>query len=367
MTEAIECAVIGAGVVGLATARALASRGREVIVLEMAEAVGTGISSRNSEVIHAGIYYPPGSLKARLCVAGKEMLYAYCAARSIEHRRCGKLVVATEHGQTAALEDLAERARANGVDDLEWLDGGQARALEPELRAAAALLSPSSGILDGHAMMLALQGDAEAAGAVVALRSPVLAGRLDGGRIVLEVGGAETLRLSCGMAVNCAGLGAQAVAASIEGVPARAIPRRHLAKGSYFALAAPAPFGRLIYPIPEAAGLGIHLTIDLAGRAKFGPDVEWIADEDYDVDAARAEAFYGAIRRYWPALPDGALQPGYAGIRPKLQAPGEPPADFRIEGADVHGVQGLVNLYGIESPGQTASLAIAEMVADVLC
>lgn len=366
MTESIDCAVIGAGVIGLAVARELALRGREVIVIEADEAIGTGVSSRSSEVIHAGIYYDPGSLKARLCVEGRERLYDYCARHGIDHRRCGKLIVAAEETEIAALRVLFERARENGVGDLEWLDGPEARTLEPGLKAAAAFLSPSSGIFDTHAYMLALQGDAEAAGATVAFRSPVRGGHVSAKHKVVEVGGAEPMELACRNLVNSAGLGAQGVAAVLEGLPKDSIPARRLAKGTYFTLSGPCPFSRLVYPVPEAAGDGIHLTMDLEGRARFGPNAEWIEEIDYDVDEGLAGVFYKAIRRYWPALEDGTLSPGYAGVRPKVQAPGEPRADFVIQGADAHGIDGLVNLYGIESPGLTASLAIAEYVADRL-
>ena len=291
MADTIDCAVIGAGVIGLAVARALALKGREVVVVEAAETIGTGASSRNSEVIHAGIYYPTESLKARLCVKGRQLLYAYCAAHGIEHRRCGKLIVATEDSQIPALEDLRARARANGVVDLEWLDRDGISALEPALDAVAALLSPSSGIVDSHALMLALQGDAEAAGAVIAFLSPVTGGRIAGGNgeacVVIEVGGAEPATLACRTLVNCAGLGAQAVSASIEGVPAATIPRRYLAKGNYFYLSARAPFERLIYPLPMPASLGLHYTLDLSGQGRFGPDVEWVDDIDYAVDPGR--------------------------------------------------------------------------------
>ena len=366
MTDSIDCAVIGAGVIGLAVARELALRGREVIVIEAADAIGSGISSRSSEVIHAGIYYEPGSLKARLCVEGRERLYDYCAQRGIDHRRCGKLIVAAEETEIAALQGLLERARANGVGDLEWLDGPEARALEPGLKAAAAFLSPSSGIFDTHAYMLALQGDAEAAGAVVAFRSPVRGGHVGPKHKVVEVGGVEPMELACRNLVNSAGLGAQGVAAVLDGLPQATIPARRLAKGSYFTLNGPCPFSRLVYPVPEEAGDGIHLTMDLDGHARFGPNAEWVDEIDYDVDEGLAGVFYKAIRRYWPALEDGTLSPGYAGVRPKVQAPGGPRADFIIQGADTHGIDGLVNLYGIESPGLTASLAIAEYVADLL-
>lgn len=366
MTESIDCAVIGAGVIGLAVARALALRGREVIVIEANEAIGQGISSRSSEVIHAGIYYEPGSLKARLCVEGRDLLYDYCAGHGIDHRRCGKLIVATGEAEIATLKILIERAKANGVGDLEWLDGPQAETLEPGLQAAAALLSPSTGIFDTHAFMLALQGDAEAAGAAVAFHSPLLGGHVGTRHKVIKVGGAEPLELSCRTLVNAAGLGAQEVAAVLDGLPRETIPRRRLAKGSYFTLGVACPFSRLVYPVPEAAGDGIHLTMDLDGQARFGPNAEWIEEIDYDVDEDLASVYYTAIRRYWPALEDGTLSPGYAGIRPKVQVPGEIRADFIIQGADDHGIDGLVNLYGIESPGLTSSLAIAAYVADRL-
>ncbi len=366
MTDSIDCAVIGAGVIGLAVARELALRGREVIVIEADEAIGSGVSSRSSEIIHAGIYYDPGSLKARLCVQGRRRLYDYCAGHGIDHRRCGKLIVAAEETEIAALQGMFERDRANGVGDLEWLDGPEAVNLEPGLKAAAAFLSPSSGIFDTHAYMLALQGDAEAAGAAVAFRSPVRGGHVGHKRKVVDVGGAEPLQLTCRNLVNAAGLGAQGVAAALEGVPKETIPERRLAKGSYFTLSGPCPFSRLVYPVPEEAGDGIHLTMDLDGQARFGPNAEWIDEIDYDVDEGLAGVFYKAIRRYWPALEDGTLSPGYAGVRPKVQVPGEPRADFIIQGAGAHGIDGLVNLYGIESPGLTASLAIAEYVADRL-
>ena len=366
MTESIDCAVIGAGVIGLAVARELALRGREVIVIEADEAIGTGVSSRSSEVIHAGIYYEPGSLKARLCVEGRDRLYDYCIRHGIDHRRCGKLIVAAEETEIVALRGLFESARTNGVGDLEWLDGPEAETLEPGLKAAAAFLSPSSGIFDTHAYMLALHGDAEAAGAAVAFRSPVQGGHVGPKRKVVEVGGAEPLELACRNLVNSAGLGAQGVAAVLEGLPKDSIPARRLVKGSYFTLSGPCPFSRLVYPVPEEAGDGIHLTMDLDGQARFGPDAEWIDEIEYDVDEGLAGVFYKAIRRYWPALEDGTLSPGYAGVRPKVQTPGGPRADFIIQGADTHGIDGLVNLYGIESPGLTASLAIAEYVADLL-
>lgn len=361
--ERIDCVVIGAGVVGLATARALAAQGREVVVLEAETGIGMGSSSRNSEVIHAGIYYPQGSLKARLCVAGKAMLYAFCEERGIAHRRCGKLIVATRQAQCAALQEIRQHAEANGVDDLRMLTSAEARRLEPDLSCEAALLSPSTGIIDSHAYLLTLQGDAEARGALFAFGSPVLGVELTADGLVLEVGGAQPSTCLARTVVNCAGLAAPALAAAIRGLPASYVPRAYYAKGNYFGLSGRAPFSRLIYPVPEPGGLGVHLTLDLGGRARFGPDVEWVTTIDYRVDPARAERFYDAIRAYWPALEDRALHADYAGIRPKIAGPGEPAADFRIEGPQVHGVKGLVNLFGIESPGLTAALAIADHVA----
>ncbi len=358
----MDCVVIGAGVVGLAMARALARSGREVIVLEAEDAIGTVTSSRNSEVIHAGIYYPEGSLKARLCRSGRDRLYRYLGEHGIDHARCGKLVVATSEAELAPLRAVEQKALANGVEDIRWIGGGEAMALEPRLECVAALISPSTGILDSHGYMLSLQGEAEDHGAAVAFRSPVTGGRAGTGGITLDVGGEQPMALACRTVVNCAGLGAQAVARSIAGVPHACVPALRYAKGNYFHLTGRAPFERLIYPVPGAAGLGIHYTRDLGGQGRFGPDVEWIDAIDYRVDPARAETFYAAIRRYWPALPDHALNPGYSGVRPKLQAPGEPAADFVFQGPETHGVDGLINLFGIESPGLTASLAIADTV-----
>jgi L-2-hydroxyglutarate oxidase LhgO len=369
--DRVDAVVIGAGVVGLAVGRALALRGFETIVLERANAIGTGTSSRNSEVIHAGIYYPAGSLKARLCVAGRELLYRYCEAHGVEHRRCGKLLVATSEAQRAKLEQIRAQAAGNGVHDLRVLDGPQLRALEPELAAIAALHSPSTGIVDSHGLMLALQGDLEANGGALALLSPLLSIERDGGLHVVKVGGESPMQLAARIVVNCAGLGAPAVAAQVAGLAPAQVPQARYAKGNYFSLAGRAPFTHLIYPIPEAAGLGVHLTLDLAGQARFGPDVEWITpatpDEiDYRVDPARADGFEGAIRAYWPGLPRGALQPAYSGVRPKLQSPGEAAHDFVLQGPDEHGIQGLMNLYGIESPGLTSSLALADEVVSRL-
>lgn len=365
MTEQVECVVLGAGVVGLAAARALALRGREVVVLEAGGAVGTGTSSRNSEVVHAGLHYPEGSLKARFCVAGRRALYAYCAERGIPHARTGKLIVAATPDEAPALEAIRARAEAAGVDDLASIGGDEARRLEPHLACAAALLSPSTGIVDSHALMLSYRGDLEAAGGAVALNAPLLSGAVRPGGFALEVGGAEPMRLDCEVLVNAAGLHAPDLARRISGIPPASVPPSYLCKGSYYALQGRAPFSRLIYPVPEPGGLGVHLTLDLGGQARFGPDVEWIEREDYDVDPRRAAGFYAAIRRYWPGLPDGALMPGYAGIRPKISGPGEPAADFMVSGPTAHGVPGLVNLFGIESPGLTAALALGDYVAEL--
>ncbi|HEV2285662.1 MAG TPA: NAD(P)/FAD-dependent oxidoreductase [Steroidobacteraceae bacterium] len=362
--DSVDVVVIGAGVVGLAVARALALRGREVLILEAAERFGSGVSSRNSEVIHAGIYYPRGSLRARLCVTGRDLLYAYCAAHGIPHRRYGKLIVAGTAAQAAELERIRAGALANGVE-LTALSGAAAHALEPQLECAAALHSPLTGIIDAHAYMLALLGEAESHGAQLACESAVTAVALREDAFLIGVNG-EAPALRARALVNSAGLDAPAVARLMDGFPPARVPAAHLAKGSYFTLGGRSPFSRLIYPLPVPGGLGVHLTLDLAGRARFGPDVEWVAERRYEVDPARAASFYSAIRSWWPALPDGALEPGYSGIRPKITGPAEPQADFRIDGQTAHGVRGLVQLYGIESPGLTSSLAIAELVAGML-
>jgi L-2-hydroxyglutarate oxidase LhgO len=363
----LDVAVIGGGVVGLAVGRALALRGREVVVLEAAPAIGAHASSRNSEVIHAGIYYPDGSWKARLCVAGREALYEYCAARGVAHRRLGKIIVAISDAERAGLERLQAQARRNGVDDLVWLDGKQVGRLEPAVMAVAGLHSPSTGIVDSHGLMLAMRGDLEDAGGRLVFRAPVVRGAVeDGGPILLEVGGAEPVSARCRTVVNSAGLFAPSVARTIEGIPADTIPGEYYAKGHYFVLRGRSPFSRLVYPMPVAGGLGVHVTLDLAGQARFGPDVSWVDGVDYAFDETRAEAFYPAIRRYFPALADGALVPGLTGIRAKLGPAGPGVQDFVIQGPAQHRVPGLVNLYGIESPGLTSSLAIAEHVAGVL-
>lgn len=363
MSETLDCAVIGGGVIGLAVARALAMAGREVVVLEAAEAVGTVTSARNSEVIHAGLYYPTGSLKAELCVPGNRRLVAYCRDHGISHRLSGKLIVATDPAEEARLEALMVTGSANGVP-LQWLSGAEARAMEPELVCRRALWSPTTGIIDSHGLMLSLRGEAEAHGAMVALQAPVLGGAAVDGGLLLRVGGTEPVDLLCRGVVNCAGFDAQSVSRAITGVAA--VPPRHLCKGNYFSLAGHQPFRHLVYPVPVSAGLGVHYTLDLAGQGRFGPDVEWIEAPDYRVDPRRADSFYAAIRRYWPGLPDGALQPAYAGIRPKTQAPGEPAHDFTIAGPAQHGVAGYVALYGIESPGLTACLTLADRVAELL-
>ena len=362
--ERLDAVVIGAGVVGLAMARELALSGREVVILEAEDAIGTHTSSRNSEVIHAGIYYPKGSLKARACVEGKALLYEYCVAHGVPHRRSGKLIVAADDSQLPELEKIQEKAHANGVTDVVWMTRAQALALEPELTCVAALYSPSTGIIDSHALMLAYLGDAEARGAMLALKSPLERVEVRGDGFVLHVDAAEPIKSS--ILVNSAGLRAPTVAKKTAGYRTELAPGEFYAKGNYYSLARRSPFSRLVYPIPEPGGLGVHVTLDLAGQARFGPDVEWVerigGKEDYAVDPRRAERFYAAIRRYWPALPDGALLPGYSGIRPKTAGPGEPAPDFAIQGPSQHGIAGLVHLFGIESPGLTASLALAKAV-----
>jgi len=363
--ETVDCVVVGAGVVGLAVARALALAGREVIVVEAAEGIGTGTSSRNSEVIHAGIYYPKGSLMARTCVAGRRRLYAYCAEHGVPHRNCGKLIVATNDVEREKLAEIKGRAEANGVEGMRLLSAAEAVAMEPNLFCTAALLSPATGIVDSHSYMLALQGDAEEHGAMLAFNSPLERGRVVDGGIEIAVGGADPMTLRCRTVVNSGGLHAPALAQKIAGMPSNQVPPAYYAKGNYFTLTGRSPFSRLIYPVPVPGGLGVHITVDLGGQAKFGPDVEWIDGIDYNVDPHRADKFYAAVRRYWPALQDGALQPGYAGIRPKIVPQGAPAQDFVVQGPGDHGVPGLVNLFGIESPGLTSSLALADLVRDI--
>jgi L-2-hydroxyglutarate oxidase LhgO len=363
--EELDCVVAGAGVVGLAVGRALALAGREVVILESAEAIGTGISSRNSEVIHAGIYYPAGSMMARLCVSGRDALYAYCGERGIPHRRCGKLIVATSQEELGQLPAIAARAAANGVSDIRQVSAAEAVGLEPALSATGALISPSTGILDSHAYMLSLLSDAQNAGAALALNSPILGGRIEGGGIVLDVGGPDPTSVRCRLVVNATGLQAPALARSIRGMPQEFVPTEYYAKGNYFSLVGRSPFSRLVYPVPVKGGLGVHLTIDMDGQARFGPDVEWISQPSYDVDPKRAESFYASIRRYYPDLKDGSLLQAYSGIRPKIVPPEIGNQDFMIQGPRTHGVPGVINLFGIESPGLTSSLALANCVREL--
>jgi L-2-hydroxyglutarate oxidase LhgO len=367
--DKVDGVVIGAGVVGLAVARALIQAApessREWLVLDAANAIGTGTSSRNSEVIHAGIYYPPGSLKAQLCVQGLRMLYAYAEERGVSHQRCGKLIVATHVDQRPALDALLHKAHANGVTDVVMLTAEQAQAMEPALSCVAALHSPSTGIVDSHGLMLSLQGDFENAGGLVALNATVVSAvcREDG--IVLRM--ADGSELLAQTVVNAAGLTAPWLAKHFEGLAAQHVPQAYFAKGNYFTLSGKSPFSHLIYPVPEAAGLGVHLTLDLGGQAKFGPDVQWVdGPDDLVVSVAHEQVFYNAVRKYWPALSEGALQAGYAGIRSKISGPSDAAADFCIQGPAVHGVKGLVNLFGIESPGLTSSLAIGDAVVKAL-
>jgi L-2-hydroxyglutarate oxidase LhgO len=367
--DIVDCVIIGAGVVGLAVARAIALSstfaGKDLLVLDAANAIGTGTSSRNSEVIHAGIYYPAGSLKAQLCVQGRAMLYDYCVERGIGHKRCGKLIVATNDAQVTQLQGIIAKAAANGVHDLTLLTREEARALEPQLECVAAVYSPSTGIIDSHALMLSLQGDFENAGGLTVLNSAVAGVFIaaDAIKIVMK-DGAEILTKTL---VNAAGLSAPLIARSMQGFDPKLVPQAYYAKGSYFTLSGKSPFSRLIYPVPEAAGLGVHLTLDLGGQAKFGPDVEWVQSaDDLVVNPARGDAFYAEVRKYWPDLQDGALIAGYAGMRPKINSPAEAAADFMIQGPQDHGVKGLVNLFGIESPGLTSSMAIGALVAGML-
>lgn len=362
MSERVDVAVIGAGVVGLSIARALALAGRSVLILEAESTFGSHTSSRNSEVIHAGIYYPTHSKKALTCVRGKTLLYAYCRDNDVPHRRLGKLIVASSEGEVPALERLKEQAEANGVVDLEWLDARQIAELEPAVRAMSGLFSPSSGIVDSHSVMTAFLRDARQAGAELVVASPIVSGEVRDDGIELVVGGAEPTSIVCETVVNSAGLFAARVARTIRGVPEHSIPGTYYAKGHYFTMSGRPPFKHLVYPIPAPGGLGVHVTLDLAGQARFGPDVSWIEGVDYGFDESRAASFYAAVRAYYPALEDGQLQPGYTGIRPKLGPAGSPAHDFVLQGPKDHGVPGLVQLFGIESPGLTSSLALAEDV-----
>lgn len=369
MVDWVETVVVGAGVVGLAIARRLAMAGQDVVVLEAADCIGSETSSRNSEVIHAGIYYAKNSLKARLCVSGKHALYAYCESHKVGHKRCGKLIVASDTDELDILSSILPRAHANGVEDVYFIDAADAVAMEPELFATGALVSPSTGIIDSHGLMLAYQGDAEDHGAMIAFSTVMQrAARHPDGFIVTAAGAGESEPFEIGARhlINATGLYAPDVAHKIEGLDPDTLPKAYYCKGSYFSLMGGQPFQRLIYPVPNTASLGVHVTVDLAGQMRFGPDQEWVDSIDYEVDPARAEAFYASVRRFWPALADGALVPGYAGIRPKIQAPHEPVTDFRIDGPAEHGIDGLVNMFGMESPGLTASLAIADHVASKL-
>lgn len=369
--EYVNSVVIGAGVVGLAVARELALAGLSPVIVETAMGIGSGISSRNSEVIHAGIYYEKDSLKAQFCIRGKELLYAYCSERGIEHRRCGKLIVASQHNEVRSLNSIMERGRSNGVNDLRLLSSAEAMMLEPALTCAGAIYSPSSGIVDSHGLMTALLGDTENAGGILALASGFISARHDGDHWVCRIGEDDALEISTRWLINCSGLNAQSVAATMEGFPSAMIPTLHLAKGSYFSLSTRAPFSHLIYPIPQEGGLGVHLTLDLGGQAKFGPDVEWLSEQatkciDYRVDENRKALFENEIRGYWPDLPQDALQPAYSGVRPKLSGAGSGSADYRIDGPRQHGVAGVVQLFGIESPGLTSCMAIAKHVTAII-
>jgi L-2-hydroxyglutarate oxidase LhgO len=359
----MQVLVIGAGVVGLAVARATALKGHEVVVAEAQAAIGTGISSRNSEVIHAGMYYATGTLRARHCALGRRMLYEFCASHGVPHRKCGKLIVAANAVEIEKIESIAAQGKINGVEGLELIGGNAARTIESELTCLGALHSPETGIIDSHAYMLALRGDIEDAGGAIALRTPVIGAARKSGRWAVRFGGNDGGEFEFDAIANCAGLGAQDVARSMEDYPANRVPRLVLGKGNYFSYAGGPVFSRLIYPTPIPGGLGVHVTLDMAGRMRFGPDVEWIEKENYDVDSKRADIFYNRIRTYWPGLPDGSLSPDYAGIRPKITGQGEPQADFLIDAPAQHGVPGLVQMFGIESPGLTSSLSLGEEVA----
>jgi L-2-hydroxyglutarate oxidase LhgO len=358
----MQVLVVGAGVVGLAVARAAATAGHEVVVAEATTGIGNGVSSRNSEVIHGGLYYPTGSSRAHHCTRGRRLLYEYCASHGVPHRKCGKLVVATNEAERDRLAAVCKQAQINGVEGVEIIEGAEAKRLEPELACVAAMRSPETGIIDSHHFMLALRGDLEDRGGMVAFASPIERLKREGGGWDAALGGSESQWLHFDAVVNCAGLGAQRLARATEGYPPERVPRLVLAKGNYFGFAGRPAFSRLIYPVPVPGGLGVHVTLDLAGRMRFGPDVEWIEHENYDVDPGRAQAFYARIRDYWPRLPDNSLAPDYAGVRPKLTGPGEPAADFLVEGPRQHGLRRSVHLFGIESPGLTSALSLAEEV-----
>ncbi|MGL4728493.1 MAG: NAD(P)/FAD-dependent oxidoreductase [Bosea sp. (in: a-proteobacteria)] len=365
--ERVQAIVIGAGVVGLAVARALALAGREVMVLEAAEAIGTGVSSRNSEVIHAGVYYPPGSLKARACIAGKDMLYAYCETRGVKTKRVGKIIVATQDAQIPDLEKMRANAAACGMHDLSMISRAEALEMEPQVHCVAALHSPTTGIIDSHGLMLAFQGDIENAGGMVVFHAPVMALAAEDHGYRVELGGEAPMSLGCDILVNAASLAAPGLAAGMGGYDASLAPKAYLAKGNYFSLTGvKPPFRGLVYPVPEPGGLGIHATVDLGGQVRFGPDVQWIDAVDYTPDVSRTEKFRQAITSYWPSVPEGALVASYTGIRPKIAGPGEPNADFVVQGPATHGLNGLVHMFGIESPGLTSSLALAEVVMSAL-
>lgn len=367
--EQVDCVVIGAGVVGLAIAREMALQGRETILLERENAFGTISSARNSEVIHAGIYYPKGSFKAQLCVQGNRMLYEYCRTHQVGTQAYGKLIVASDDSQLEDLQAILYKAQNNQVPDIRIISGEEAKALEPQLHCSAAILSASTGIVDSHGYMLSLLGGFEDAGGMVAYQSPLIRAKAIGNNaengFVLEIGGADSMQIQTRLLINCAGLSAPAIAQQIEGLSSSQVPKAYFAKGNYFSLSGKSPFTHLIYPIPEPGGLGVHLTLDMGGQAKFGPDVEWLEIEtenqiDYTVNPRRSEGFYEAVRRYWPALKDGSLQPDYSGVRAKIVPPNTPAGDFCFNGPSDHGLHGLFNLYGFESPGLTSSLAIAK-------
>lgn len=363
MVERADAVVVGAGVIGLAVARALALSGREVIVLERHDAIGVETSSRNSEVIHAGIYYKPSGMRGRLCVKGRDALYDYCIERGVTHQRCGKLIVASGEAEIGRLSSIKQNAERNGVDDLQMIDGAEARRMEPGLLCHAAIHSPSSGIVDSHELMLALLGDLEAAGGVLALRAPVHRGVVRDDGIDIQISGDDPITLRVKTLVNCGGLWADRIARSIDGIPLETIPALKYGKGQYFSYTGKAPFKRLIYPVPPADSQGVHYTRDLGGQAKLGPDLNYVSSNtDYDVDASRREAFAVAAKRFWPELDAERLVPGYAGIRPKIKGPGEE-GDFVFSDVSVHGVKGYLGLYGIESPGLTTCLAIADHTA----